>query len=123
MRHTLAIAGVTAAAILGLASPAFADAWDFLMTNNTGKEIRLIEVSPAGAEKWQPNKLEDDEKPKNIKVAARATIHFDKDASCKWDVKATFVDDSSAVWHNINMCDASAVTLRYANGTPTFVTN
>jgi hypothetical protein len=119
MRYKLAIA----AAMLGLASPAFAEAWDFLMTNNTGKEIKLIEVSPAGAGKWQPNKVDEGEKPKNIKVAARATVHFDKDSSCKWDVKATFVDDSSAVWSNINLCDVSSLTLRYANGTPSFVIN
>ena len=119
MRYILA----AAIAMVGLASPAFAEAWDLLVTNNTGKEIKLIEVSPAGAGKWQPNKVEADEKPRNIKTATRATIHFDKDATCKWDLKATFTDDSNAVWSNINMCDVSSLTLRYANGAPTFVVN
>ncbi|HEX4695604.1 hypothetical protein [Sphingomonas sp.] len=106
-------------AMLGVAAPAFADAWDFILTNNTGKEIKTIEVSPAGANQWQPNKVDDGEKAKPIKPAGRTTIHFDKSATqCKWEVKATFADDTTAVFPAVNLCDASFVTIRYANGTP-----
>lgn len=115
MRYTWALG----LAVFGAAAPAFADAWDFILTNNTGKEIKTIEVSPAGTNQWQPNKIEEGDKAKPIKAAARTTIHFDKGAAqCKWEVKATFADDTSAVFPAVNLCDASFVTLRYVNGTP-----
>jgi hypothetical protein len=115
MRYTMAVA----VAMLGFATPAWADAWNFILTNSTGKEIKVIEVSPAGAGQWQANKVEEGEKPKSIKLGGRTTIHFDKTGTqCKWEVKATFADDSSAVFPAVNMCDASFVTIRYVNGSP-----
>ncbi len=110
---------VVAAALLGLAAPAYADAWDFILINSTGKEITMIELSPAGANQWQKNKLDEDEKPKNIKIGGRNTIHFDRpDAQCKWEIKATFVDNSSTVFPALNLCDDSFVTIRFAGTNP-----
>ena len=114
MRYTMAMAVVT----LGIAAPALADPWDFILTNNTGKEIKLIEVSPAGAGQWQPNKVDEGEKPKNIKISGRATIHFDKGAPCKWEIRATFADSSTAVFPAINICDNAMIVIRYNNGNP-----
>lgn len=121
MRYMAVMAGV---ATLLAATPAFADDWDFILTNDTGKEVKTIEVSPTGAAKWQPNKVDADvQKAPTLKPAARTTVHFSKDAECKFDIRLTFADDSNAVWTNINVCDNSYVTLRYKNGAPVFAVN
>ncbi|MBO9715046.1 hypothetical protein [Sphingomonas sp.] len=116
-----------AVAALVIATPALADDWDFMLINSTGKEIKTIEVSPTGANAWQPNKVDPELKKENdgvIKATGRTTIHFDKKSSdCRYDVKATFTDASNAVWTNINVCDNAYVTIKYANGAPTFSAN
>ena len=122
MRNTLIIA----AAALMVATPAFADDWDFILINNSGKPIKAIEVSPAGAATWQPNKVDADMKRDTIvKPGGRMTVHFDKAGSqCRYDIKATFEDASSAVWISVNVCDNSYVTVKYdAKGAPTFTAN
>jgi hypothetical protein len=108
-----------AVALLGLAAPAYAEALDFILTNNTGKEIELVELSPLGANQWQPNKVEEGEKPKNIKGGGRATIHFDKQGpQCKWEIRLTFVDKSVTTFPAVNVCDDSFVTLSFKGTTP-----
>jgi hypothetical protein len=114
MRYTMAMA----IAMLGVATPALADPWDFILTNNTGKEIALIEVSPAGAGQWQANKVEEGEKPKAIKASGRTTIHFEKGKECKWEIRATFADKSTATFPAVNVCDNAMFVVRYNNGTP-----
>jgi hypothetical protein len=114
---------IAAAAALMIATPAFADDWDFILINSAGKPIKSIEVSPAGAGKWQPNKVDPElKKDAMVKAGGRMTVHFDKDSNqCKFDVKATFQDDTSAVWTGVNICDNSYVTVRYnAAGAPVF---
>ena len=115
MRYRYGVAIV----LLGLAAPAYAEALDFILTNSTGKEITLVELSPQGAAQWQANKVDEGEKPKNIKVGGRATIHFDKTGTqCKWEIKVTFVDSSSTVFPAVNVCDDSFVTLSFKGTTP-----
>ena len=119
MRTTL----ITAAAALMVATPAFAEDWDFVLTNSSGKTIKTIEVSPAGTGTWQPNKVDPELKKEGlIKAGGRMTVHFDKDSKqCRYDVKATFEDATSAVWTGINVCDNSYVTVRYNGaGAPVF---
>ncbi len=108
-----------AIALLGLSGPAYADALDFILTNNTGKEISLVELSPLGAGQWQPNKVDEGEKPKAIKIGGRATIHFDKTGTqCKWEIRATFADKSVVTFPAVNVCDDSFVTLSFKGTTP-----
>ncbi|HEX7694662.1 MAG TPA: hypothetical protein VF409_09240 [Sphingomonas sp.] len=119
MRYRYGLAVVLAV----LAAPAFADdAMDFILTNNTGKEITLVELSPVGAGQWQKNKVDEGEKPKNIKVGGRSTIHFDKTgAQCKWEVRVTFTDNSTTVFPAVNVCDDSFVTISFRGTTPVSV--
>ena len=110
---------LAAIGVLTVSSPAWADAWDFILINNSGKEVTLVELSPAGANTWAASTLYEDSKPKPIKPAARSTIHFDKPGSqCKYDVRATFSDKATAVFPNLNLCDAAFVTIRFNGETP-----
>ena len=110
---------LAAIGVLAIATPAWADAWDFVLINNSGKEITLIELSPAGAGTWAASTLYEDSKPKPIKASARSTIHFDKPgAQCKYDIRATFPDKSTAVFPNLNLCDAAFVTVRFDGDKP-----
>lgn len=105
---------LAAIGMLAVSTPAWAEAWDFVLINNSGKEITLVELSPAGAGTWAASTLYEDSKPKPIKAAARSTIHFDKAAAqCKYDIRATFSDKSTAVFPNMNMCDLAFVTVRF----------
>jgi len=114
-----------ATAALLVAAPAFADDWDFVLINNSGKVVKTIDLAPTGTTTWQANKVDPDyKKDATVKAGGRMTVHFDKGATCKYDVKATFADDSSSVWTNINVCDNAYVTIKYnAAGAPVFTAN
>jgi hypothetical protein len=115
---------LTLAVLVATTTPALADAWDFVLINSAGKEIKLVEVAPTGTTTWQPNIVDADTKHSNTKPGGRMTVHFDKGAGCKYDVKATFTDDSSLVWTGFNACDNSYLTVKVnAAGTPTFTAN
>ena len=112
---------MTIAAAMTFAAPALAEDWDFVLVNNTGKPIKAVEISPGGAGTWVANKVDPEMKREGAtKAGGRMTVHFDKGAGCKYDIKATFADDTNAVWSGINVCDNAYVTVNYANGTPTF---
>jgi hypothetical protein len=122
MRKTL----LTAVAAMLVATPALADDWDFVLINNSGKEIKLIEISPTGANAWAKNRVDEEvKKVTTTKAGGRMTVHFDKSGSqCRYDVKAIFMDDTSSIWTNINVCDNAYVTVKYgAGGAPTFTAN
>lgn len=116
---------VVAALALLVAAPAFADDWDFVLINSTGKGIKTIELAPAGTAKWQANKPDPDmQRNPVIESGARMTVNFDKGPGCNYDVKATFVDDTGATWANVNVCDNSFVTVSVnAAGAATFKEN
>jgi hypothetical protein len=121
MRKTL-----LAIAALTVATPALADDWDFVLINSSGKEIKLIEISPTGASTWVKNREDEGvKKAASIKSGGRMTVHFDKAGNqCRYDVRGTFMDDTTAIWANINVCDNAYVTIKYsAAGAPTFTAN
>lgn len=112
---------VAAGAAIALAVPALAEDWDFMLTNGSGKTITTVELAPAGSGTWQPNKVDAElRKDATIKNGGKTTIHFDKGSGCKYDVKATFEDGTSAVWSGFNVCDNSYITLTFAGGKPAF---
>ncbi len=122
MRKTL----LTTLVALVVATPALADDWDFILINSSGKEIKLVEIAPNGSATWTKNRTDEEiKKATTTKPGGRMTVHFDKAGSqCRYDVKATFMDDSSSVWTNINVCDNAYVTVKYnAAGAPTFTAN
>lgn len=115
-----------AAVALATATPAIAEVWDLVLTNASGREIKMVEASPSGAATWQKNIVDEEvRKAANIRPGGRATVHFDKVGSqCRYDLKATFVDDTTAVWSNINVCDNAFVVVKYAaSGAPVYTAN
>jgi hypothetical protein len=118
--------GLAAVAALAIAAPAMADDWDFVLINNSGKAIKTVEIAPTGTATWQPNKVDPDFKKADatVKAGARMTVHFDKGAGCKYDVKLTFTDGGTGTWTNVNVCDNSFVTVKYnAAGATAFTAN
>jgi len=112
-----------AVAVLMMASPAFAEDWDFVFANQTGKEIKAIAIAPTGSTQWKPDSAYTDEPGKSaVKAGARTTIHFDKGPTCQYDVKATFADETTATWTGFNACDNAFLTVSLNKGIPTFKT-
>lgn len=84
---------------------------DFELVNKTGYDLSQLFVSPAKSDNWEDDVLGDDE----LEDGDSMNVHFSGSAkTCKWDIKVVYSeDDSSAVWHDINLCEVSKVTLRY----------
>lgn len=96
---------VAGAALLALAAPALAENWDFVLVNKTGRTIKMVEVAPAGSGAWAKQKVEEDI-ASDIKPGNDHTVHFEKDASaCKFDVRLTFADDTTATAGALDVCD------------------
>ena len=117
MRMKLIAAGM----LLTLAAPAFAEPWDFVLVNKTGKTIKLVEVSQAGAADWKKDKRDDDQGPGTIKPGDDYTVHFDKVANaCKYDVRLTFEgDDTPLIWTGFDACKFAFGDFALNGGTPT----
>lgn len=123
MHVSLAILGALAAA-----SPAFAAPWDFVLTNESGKDIKTVDIAETGSETWVANEVNQDNgrsSKDGVKNGGRLTVNFDKaGAECRYDIRATFKDDTTQVWSKINICDNAFITVRYnAAGEPTFAAN
>lgn len=101
MRIKLLAAGL----LLTLAAPAFAENWDFVLVNKTGKTIKLVEVSESGQAAWKKELADEDRPATSIKPGQDHTVHFEREAkACKFDVRMTFDDDSQAVWAGFDVC-------------------
>lgn len=101
------------AAVLALASPAFAqDAkQDFKMVNKTGYELKALYVSPSKSDDWGDDILGQDV----LSDGQAVNVHFSPKAhTCKWDLKVTYSDDdSNAVWSEIDLCTVEKITIHY----------
>jgi len=115
----------TAIVALTLATPALADPWDFVLTNQTGKTIKLVEVSPTGQGAWTPEVVDKDITPDtSIRNGSNQPVHFDKAGdACVFDVRLTLDDGSSMVWNKLNVCDDAFAIVGIANGAPTLKAN
>ena len=84
---------------------------DFVLVNRTGYDISELYVSPAKKDDWEEDILGDD----GLEDGDSQTIRFKGTGSvCIWDLKVVYEeDDSSAVWHDIDLCKISKITIRY----------
>lgn len=113
------------AALMVAATPALADDWDFVLINGAGKPIKTVELAPTGSGNWAPNKFNPEQNRQEVvKPNGRTTVHFDKAANqCRYDIKATFQDDSSQIWTGANVCDNSFITVKLVGDKATIVAN
>lgn len=111
MLKTLFVGGF--AALLAIAVPAVADdaKQDFKLVNKTGYELKALYVSPAKSDDWEDDILGQD----TLADGQAVNVHFGpKTHTCKWDLKVTYSDDdSSAVWHNVDLCTVEKITIKY----------
>jgi len=101
------------AAALAFAAPAGAQEakQDFRLVNKTGYELKALYVSPSKSDDWEEDVLGQD----TLDDGQAVNVHFSpKTKTCKWDLKVTYSDDdSSAVWHDIDLCSVEKITIKY----------
>jgi len=110
MKKLLCVAAALGAwAIAG--TSALAGEQDFSLLNATGYEISELYVAPSQSDDWQEDVLGQD----TLGDGQKANVSFSRDAdACDWDLKVVYSDDnSSAEWRGVNLCELSAVTIKY----------
>src|SRR5882762_2110715 len=107
LMFAVAIAGV-AVAVPAVAQDA---KQDFRLVNRTGYELKEVYVAPSKSDSWEEDILGTG----TLEEGKAVNIHFSpKVQTCKWDLKVVYtVDDSNAVWSNINLCDVDKITIFY----------
>jgi hypothetical protein len=105
------------AALIAVAAPAYAEDWDFVLTNKTGKTIKTVELSDSGKAQWAQEKLDEDMVHDPIRPGTNHTVHFDKNA-CSVDIRLTFADDTQAVFTNFNACDNAFADVSFKGDLP-----
>ncbi|MCZ8105654.1 MAG: hypothetical protein O9972_48170 [Burkholderiales bacterium] len=108
MRLMLASALVSVAVVTSAAAQS---KQDFTLVNRTGYDISEVYISPSKADDWQEDVLGDDE----LGDGVQTRIRFKRAGNtCRWDLKVVYsVDDSSAVWSNVDLCKISKITIKY----------
>jgi hypothetical protein len=100
---------LAATAALLFAAPAFAEDRDFDLVNATGYPIKTVLIDEAASDSWTDNMLGD-----VMNEGDTVRMHFGKgDKGCKWDMKVTFTDASTAEWHGFDLCSIEKITLHY----------
>ncbi len=91
---------------------------DFLLINRTGYDISEVYISPSKADDWEEDILGSDD---TLDDGDQKEIRFKRvGKTCMWDLKVVYdEDDSSAVWHDINLCEVSKITIKYNKKTDT----
>ncbi len=84
---------------------------NFTLVNRTGYDIQEVYVSPGKAKSWEEDVLGDDE----LEDGDEQLIRFNRaEKTCIWDLKVVYSeDDSEAVWHDIDLCKITKITIRY----------
>ncbi len=84
---------------------------DFALVNQTGYDVKSVYVSSHRTDQWEEDILGDDE----LDDGTAVNIHFPtKVKTCRFDLKVVYsVDDSEAVWKDIDLCKVSKITIFY----------
>lgn len=114
MRHSKFLASLAAVFVLAFVSMAFAGAQDFILVNNTGADIYVVNISPSGVNDWEEDILGRDV----LENGESVTVTFGLGNTALWDIQAVFKDGSSISWYEINLLEVSKVTL-LGDGTAT----
>ena len=100
---------------MAFASVAFAGAQDFVLVNNTGYPIYVVNVSPASSNDWQNDILGS----QILGNGQYCEVTFPTNGVQYWDLQAAFEDGSSLSWYNIDLLSVAQVTLN-GDGTASF---
>ena len=119
MKHTILTGFFAAGLALTAAQSAYAQEakQDFTLSNRTGYELKEVYVAPSASDDWENDVLGTG----TLGDGAAVEIKFNRASkTCKWDLKVVYtVDDSSAVWHGIDLCSVDKITIRYNKSTDT----
>lgn len=114
MKLGIAKLAIAAATVLVLQGPAFAADQDFDIVNKTGYPIKHLYVSEANNNSWDEDVLGRDV----LNDGESFELKFAKgEKTCKWDMKVVYDDGEAAVWHELNLCRISKLTLRWNKST------
>lgn len=106
---TFATAFVATAACL--AGPALAQGkQDFTLVNRTGYTLESVFVSPSSANSWGEDIMGRDV----LDDGEDVDISFSRgDRACKWDLKVSYDDKSTAEWDGFDLCKTSKIIIYY----------
>lgn len=108
---TMVAAAITAAAVLLAPAMAQEAKQDFTLVNKTGYVISEVYVSPSKADDWQEDVMGQDvlDDDSSVDINFHRSTH-----ACKWDLKVVYkVDNTSAEWHDFDLCSVSKITIHY----------
>jgi hypothetical protein len=90
---------------------------DFTLVNKTGYELKALYVSPSKSDDWEDDVLGQD----TLDDASSLEIKFHRDVkTCYWDLKVVYsIDNTNAVWTNIDLCTVEKISLHYSKDSDT----
>ena len=98
---------LTALFAMAMSAVAFAGAQDFVLVNNTGYPIYVVNVSPASTNNWEEDILGSQVLPNGSSIQ----VNFGAGNTQYWDINAVFEDGSSLAWYGIDLLSTYQVTL------------
>ncbi len=101
---------VTASLVfLSMAGLAQANNADFTLKNKTGYQIDEVYVSRHSSSNWGSDRMGDDA----LANGETKDINFPHgNGACQFDIKVKYHDDdSSAEWHDVNLCQYNTISL------------
>lgn len=108
------IALASALALAVVSSPAFANDEVLTIENRTGYTISEIYLAAASSDNWEEDVMGADA----LETDDQVNIDMSRsDETCKWDLRAVYDDETTAVWRNIDLCRISTITLFYNDKT------
>ena len=96
------------AAALGLAviaAPAFAEAGNFTVVNETGAGISQLSIRRTGTADWRALPAQ------APAPGASSSVAF-SDPDCAFDIRASLANGSTAEWAGVNLCGTNRLTWR-----------
>ncbi|MBQ9366034.1 MAG: hypothetical protein IJT82_09675 [Schwartzia sp.] len=104
---SLKVMFLTAVFVMAMSAVAFAGPQDFVLVNNTGFPIYVVNVSAASSNSWEEDIL-------GSQILANGEslkVNFNVGNTQMWDIQAVFEDGSSLAWYGIDLLSTYQVTL------------
>lgn len=101
------VAAIFSLAITGTAS---AGKQDFILVNQTGRDILNVYITPSNSYYWDSDILGRDV----LMNGETADIHFSRSETDRyWDLKVDFADGNDFVWTNLDLFAISKIVLKF----------